>query len=308
MVASRTKARAICNPTSGGGGYDPEEVRRRLDAYDLEWLETGSAEEAESAAREWREGLLVVAGGDGTITRVVNGLGRAGFPEDVTLAFLPTGTGNDLASTLAIPEDPDDAVSTIRKGRVRKLDVIRVRPAGAKDQFLVNAATGGVGALTADTVDDGMKRRWGKLAYLRAALEVARDFEVQAVRLTLDGVEREVRAVNVAVGNGRYAGGGWPAAPRANPEDGLIDLVIIEDVGLPEILALTPAALARSDYLDREGVFFARAKEIRIDTEPSDFEFTVDGEVIGSEPVEFTIVPRTLKVVVGAGYVPEPEV
>lgn len=308
MAETRKKARAICNPASGGGGYDPEEVRRSLRGYDLEWIETGSAEESESAAREWSEGLLIVVGGDGTITQVVNGLGRAGFSEAVTLALLPTGTGNDLASTLAIPEDPGEAVATIQNGQVRDLDVIRVQPEGEEDQFLVNVATGGIGALTTDMVDDDMKRRWGKMAYLRAGLEVARGFEVQEVRLTLDGVEHEVRAINVAVGNGRYAGGGWPAAPRANPEDGLIDLVIIEDVGLPEVLALTPAALARSDYLDKEGVFFARAKEVRVDIEPSDFEFTIDGEVIGSEPVEFTIIPKTLKVVAGAEYVPEPEV
>ncbi len=308
MAAFREKARAICNPASGGGGYDPEEVRQSLSGYDLEWIETGSAGEAESAAREWSEGLLIVVGGDGTITQAVNGLGQAGFSEAVTLALLPTGTGNDLASTLAIPEDPGEAVATIQNGRVRKLDVIRVQPEGEEDQFLVNVATGGVGALTTDMVDDEMKRRWGKMAYLRAGLEVARGFEVQEVRLTLDGVEREVRAINIAVGNGRYAGGGWPAAPRANPEDGLIDLVIIEDVGLQEVLALTPAALAGSDYLDKEGVFFARAKEVRVDIEPSDFEFTIDGEVIGSEPVMFTIMPQALKVVAGAEYVPEPEV
>ena len=308
MAEPSIKARAICNPTSGGGAYDPEEVRRVLDGYDLEWIKTGSAEESESAAREWKEGLLIVVGGDGTITRVVNGLGRSGFSEDVTLALLPTGTGNDLASTLAIPEDPEDAVATIQEGRTRELDVIRVHPEGEEDQYLVNVATGGVGAQTTDTADGPLKRRWGKLAYLRAALETAHDLEVQEVRLEIDGAEREVRAINIAVGNGRYAGGGWPATPRANPEDGLIDLVMIEDVGLPGILALTPAALADSDYLDREGVFFTRAKEIRINTEPADFEFTIDGEAIGSELVTFTIMPRTLKVIVGPNYVAEPEV
>ena len=77
-----------------------------------------------------------------------------------------------------------------------------------------------------------------------------------------------MRAINVAVGNCRYAGGGWLAAPRANPEDGLLDVVIIEKFGLSEVLGLTPTALAQADYLDREGVFFARAKEIRVDTQP----------------------------------------
>ena len=308
MTESRTKARVIYNPASGGEGYNQEEVRRRLDGYELEWIETGSAEEAENAAQEWTEGLLIVAGGDGTITRIVNGLGRAGFPESVTLALLPMGTGNDLASTLAVPEDTDGAIETIQGDLVRELDIIRVHHEGDENRFLINVATGGIGARTTDEADDEMKQRWGKAAYFVSALETARDFDVQEVRLTLDGEERQVRAVNIAVGNGRYAGGGWPAAPRANPEDGLIDLVIIEDVGVSGILTLIPAALSDSDYLDREGVFFVRAKEIRIDTESSDFEFTVDGEVIGEVPVEFTIMPGALKVVVGAEYVPEPEV
>lgn len=308
MAVSRTKARVIYNPASGGEGYDAEEVRRRLDGYELEWIETGSAEEAEEAAREWEEGLLIVAGGDGTITQVVNGLGRAGFPESVTLALLPMGTGNDLAATLAVPEDTDGAVETIQGDLVRDLDIIRVRHEDDENRFLINVATGGIGAQTTDGADDETKRRWGKAAYLVSALETVRDFDVQDVRLTLDGEERRIRAINIAVGNGRYAGGGWPAAPRANPEDGLIDLVIIEDVGRSGILALTPAGLTDSDYLDREGVFFVRAKEIRIDTEPSEFEFTVDGESIGKAPVEFIIMPGALKVVVGAEYVPNPEV
>jgi diacylglycerol kinase (ATP) len=95
-------------------------------------------------------------------------------------------------------------------------------------------------------------------------------------------------------------------APRANPEDGLLDLVIIEDVGAWEVLKLAPTVLADSDYLDIEGVFFARAKEIRVKTTPGGLEFTVDGEVIGDEPAEFSVIPQALQVVVGPGYIPEP--
>ena len=76
----------------------------------------------------------------------------------------------------------------------------------------------------------------------------------------MDGVKRKLRAVNLAIGNCRYAGSGWLAAPRANPEDGLLALVVIEDVGVLEVLKLTPAVLADLDYLDKEGVFFARRR------------------------------------------------
>jgi diacylglycerol kinase (ATP) len=146
----------------------------------------------------------------------------------------------------------------------------------------------------------------GKLTYLRASLEVAREYEAKEITLVPDGVQRKLRVVSLAIGNWRYAGSGWLAAPRANPEDGLLDLVVIEDVGVLEVLKLALAMLVDSAYLDREGIFFARAKEIRVEASPGSLEFTVDGEVIGNEPTVFAAVPQALRVVAGARYVPEP--
>ena len=95
--------------------------------------------------------------------------------------------------------------------------------------------------------------------------------------------------------------------PAANPEDGLLDLVAIEDIGFTEILSLAPARLTQPDYLEKEGVFFARAKEIRIDAEPPGPRFNSDGEVLGYGPAEFSVIPHALKIVVGAGYSAESE-
>jgi diacylglycerol kinase (ATP) len=306
MEDSTVKARVIYNPASSGGGYEPQELHRELEGYDLEWITTQSPGDAREAAREWRDGLLIVVGGDGTISEVVNGLGQAGFPEGVTLAILPAGTGNDLAATLAIPEDPDEARAVLRQNRVRTLDVVRVRSEGSGEQFFINVATGGMGAEVSGAADGEMKKRWGKLTYLRASLEVAQEYEAKEITLTLDGTERKLRAVNLAIGNCRYTGSGWLAAPRANPEDGLLDLVVIEDVGLQEVLKLAPTVLADSDDLDTHGIFFARAKAIRVEASPGSLEFTVDGEVIGDEPAVFAVIPRALKVIVGPGYIPEP--
>jgi diacylglycerol kinase (ATP) len=302
----RPKARVICNPTSGGGAYDPGEIRNELDGMDIEWIQTEGPRDAVEAARDWREGLLIVAGGDGTINDVVNGLGSASFPEGVTLGVLPAGTGNDLAATLEIPRDADLAEDVIRQNRVRTLDVARVRSEGIGERFFINVATGGLGAEISDANEGQFKKRWGKLSYLRASLEVAKDFDVRELTLYLDGEPREVRAVNVVVGNCRYAGGGWLAAPKANPEDGLLDVVIIEKLGLADVLQLAPQSLAKSDYLGKDGVFSARAKEIRVETQPPGLEFTADGEVIGDEPAEFSVIPQALKVIVGPEYVPEP--
>ena len=306
MEGSKIKARAICNPASGGGDYEPDDVRAALEGFEIEWITTEEAGDAREAAREWSGGLLIVIGGDGTINEVINGLGRAGFPDDVTLAVLPTGTGNDLAATLAIPEDPEEAEAVIRQYRVRTLDVARVRSEGVGERFFINVASGGFGAETSLIADEELKSRWGKLSYLRASLEVARNFDIREVKLTIDDEERVVRAVNMAIGNCRYAGGGWLASPKANPEDGFLDVVVIEDVGLKETLALAPTALAKSDYLGKDGVFSTRASKVCVETSPGGLEFTVDGELIGDEPVEFEVIPHALKVIVGPGYVPEP--
>src|SRR5215210_1269802 len=302
----KTRARVICNPLSGGGSYDPDEIREELEGLEVDWVQTEGPEDAIGAAEEWREGLLLVAGGDGTINDVVNGLGRAGFPESVTLGILPAGTGNDLAATLCIPEDPDLAEDVIRQNRERKLDVARVRSEGVGERFFINVATGGLGAEISNANDEDLKERWGKLSYLRASLEVARNFDVRELTLYLDGEEHQVKAVNIAVGNCRYTGGGWPATPKANPEDGLLDVVVIETLGAGELFNLAPTVLAKFDYLDKEGVFFARAKDVVVETQPPGLEFTADGEVIGDEPAEFSVLPRVLKVMVGPEYVPEP--
>jgi diacylglycerol kinase (ATP) len=302
----KSKARVICNPASGGGDYDPDEIRAELEGLEVEWIETDGPDDVIKAAEEWQEGLLIVAGGDGTINDVVNGLGRAGFPEDVTLGILPAGTGNDLAATLCIPEDPDLAEDVMLRNRGRRLDVARVRSEGIGERFFINVATGGLGAEISSVNDEELKKRWGKLSYLRASLEVARNFDVRGLTLYLDGERREVEAVNVAVGNCRYTGGGWPATPKANPEDGLLDVVIIETLGAGELLRLAPAALAEFDYLDKDGIFFARAKDVYVETHPG-LEFTADGEVIGDEPAEFSVIPGALKVLVGPDYVSEPE-
>src|SRR5919199_6256621 len=290
---STARTRVICNPASGGGTWEPALLREELSSFELDWIETEGPEDATEAAKEWHDGLLIVIGGDGTINDVINGLGEAGFPENVTLALLPAGTGNDLAATLAVPEDPDEAEDVIRQNWVRILDVARVRSEGIGERFFVNVATGGIGAEISDANYKELKSRWGKLSYLRASLEVAQNFGVKEVTLHLDGEERRVRAINIALGNCRYAGGGWPAAPKANPADGLLDVVVIEDVGLKEILELAPTELAKSDYLDKEGVFFTRARKVWAETQPG-LEFTVDGEVIGDDPAEFVIIPHVL--------------
>ncbi len=291
-------ARVIWNPASGGGSRDPEEVLAGLGFLDT--VVTEGRGDAREAARAWPEGLLVVAGGDGTVNEAVNGLAEAGFPDGVILALLPSGTGNDLARTLAVPTDPGGALAVLRGGAVRKLDAARLRLRGSGERFFVNAAVGGLGAeVSRGAADRALKGRWGRLAYPRAYLST-QDRIAHRVRVTLDGETRELRAANVVVGNGRYAGGGMPAAPGAHPGDGLLDLVAVEHADPLGLLSAAARSLVRGDG-PSGGVFSARARRILLDADPP-LEFNADGEPAGRGPAEFEAVPGALNVVVGPGY------
>ena len=81
MEGSTLKARAICNPASSGCGYETTELRQEIEGYELEWITTQSPGDARKAAKEWRDGRLIVVGGDVMISEVVNGPGRRDSPQ-----------------------------------------------------------------------------------------------------------------------------------------------------------------------------------------------------------------------------------
>jgi diacylglycerol kinase (ATP) len=245
---------------------------------------------------------LVAAGGDGTVHAVVNALapdfGRC------RLAVLPLGTGNDLCRTLAVPEDALEALEALDAGRERRLDLMRVET-GGRAWYAVNTASGGFSGQLHEALSDGLKATWGPLAYLLGAVSVLPDLTGYRTTLALDGGPAErVEALNIIVANGRYAAGGWRVASRANPEDGLLDVVVVRNGPLLDLTGVG-ARLVAGDYLDSDAVWHARARGVRVASEPGMW-FSIDGELATHEPVAFTAVPAALRVLVGRDYQPDP--
>ena len=102
--------------------------------------------------------------------------------------------------------------------------------------------------------------------------------------------------------NGRYAAHGWNVASHANPEDGLLDVVIVHSGPFFDLTTVAAQLLA-GDYLDSDHVTLRRHRRVRIQSRP-EMWFSIDGEPIGEEPITFTVLPRALRVVVGVGYAP----
>ena len=301
----------LFNGSAGGAADADIDVLRVLPGVDLVVCQDpeGTVEAAADAAHAGAE-RVVAAGGDGTVHLVANGLMRAGTTAETRpiLGVLPLGTGNDLARTLAleIGLPPIAAVDAIRRSEVRTLDLIRVshEDDAAATDYAVNVCAGGFSGAVDEAMTAELKATWGPLAYLVGAVKALPGIERYDTRMAWDGgPEERVAAYNVVVANARTAGGGKPVAPRANPEDGLLDVVVVRAGA--DLVRLAARVMA-GDYLDDDDIVFNRVASLRVRSSPGMW-FNVDGELRTNAPVTFEAVPRALRVSVGPGYRAEPE-
>jgi diacylglycerol kinase (ATP) len=253
------------------------------------------------AAEAARHGFdtVIAAGGDGTITEVVDGLATLDAPP--RLALIPLGTGNDLARTLAIPVDPREAVATLLAERERRIDLVAVSSADGARTHAINVSAGGFSGEVSEAITPESKRLLGPLAYVWSAVKVLGEIEPYRARITWDGgAVEELEALNIVVANCRTIGGGRAVAPLANPEDGLLDVVIVR-FGTTLDLAKVAARIVAGDYLDDELVSFRRAASLSIESEPP-MPWNADGELLTRAAITFKVRPRALPVLVGAEY------
>ena len=299
------KARVILNPNAGSAdGADAlRDALRPFRSVELQVCDE-AGHGCRLAAEAVAEGfdLVIAAGGDGTVNEVVNGLsddfGQAAF------AIIPLGTGNDLARTLGLPLDPADAFEIALHGTRRPLDLIRVEGSD-KTTYAANVCGGGFTGQLDEAMTDEMKQTWGPFAYLVGTAKTLPNLTEYETTIAWDDAPPErVEALNVVVANGRTAAGGRPAAPRANPEDGLLDVVIVKECLATELAGLAALALA-GDYLDSEHILYRRVRRVRIASRPGMW-FNVDGELHTNDPATFEVLPGALRVAVGPDYTPEP--
>jgi YegS/Rv2252/BmrU family lipid kinase len=250
-----------------------------------------------AALIEARDGRrVVVAGGDGSVHLLVATLyGRGELSTDDPVGLLPLGTGNDLARTLGIPLDAEAAAAALLAGRGRPLDLI-VDDAGG---VVVNVVHLGIGAEAAEQAS-ALKDKLGKAAYAVGSAVAGVREQGWTLRVEVDGsvVHDGEPVLMVGVCNGRTIGGGTEIAPDAEPDDGLLDVVVATSTGPLARLGFG-VAMRRGDHVDRDDVQTYRGRRVTISGEP--FPSNADGEL--REPVErgtWTVLPEAWALVVPA--------
>ena len=291
------KTATIVNKRSGSWTQDEAELNRLARQSNSPILAAGPGEPVGDLIRRAVQGgcqRLIVAGGDGSISRVVNAL--APDFDQVELAILPTGTGNDLARSIGVVgESLEVSWQHAVQGTASLIDVIRINT--PTHSYLVNAATGGFGGKVSTDVDTYDKQRWGSIAYWMTAFSELAEMDPLEIRLELDDRTVSLTLYGLAIANGRYVGGGFPVAPMAYLNDGLLDVTTIPVLPPLELLAAgVDFTLGRNQDTSPAKTF--RSSRLRVHAEP-EMPISLDGEPTRTMDARFEVLPRVLPLVCG---------
>jgi diacylglycerol kinase (ATP) len=303
------RALVIVNPRSGGGLSESRWARVRgaltdglgeLDSVFTTAPRHAADLAAEAAAAGRR--LIIALGGDGTIHEVADGLLMAGAGATTEIALIPRGTGGDLRRTLEVPEEIAAAARHIRDAKARPVDAGRVRfrapDGGEAVRHFINVASFGFSSAVARRANRSSKRFGGKIAFMGATLRELMVYDNVDVWLTIDGGARVRRRVRlVAVGNGRFFGGGMKICPEARLDDGALELVTVGDLSVGEVV-VNLGKLFAGTHLELDDVDHARVTRLTAEPAEPDIQIPIelDGETPGHLPATFEILPAALRI------------
>ncbi len=274
---------------SSGLSYDQALTTRPMEATEI----------TERAVRESRP-VVVAVGGDGTLNEVVNGFFHNGAPIPTTtrLAMVPLGTGGDFRRTLKIPLDPKAAVQVLQTGVARRLDAgavsFRTPDGGSGLRHFINIADAGLGGDVVHRVNKGAKRL-GPATFKVASLLSLLAWKNKPMKVVVDGVAHDLKAMQVVIANCQYFGGGMRMAPTASPTDGVFDVILVGDAGKIETIQGL-GTISRGEHLDEHNPKYQLmyGKRISIDCD-QDVRIDLDGEDPGFLPALFEIQPGAIE-------------
>ena len=286
----------IANPRAGhgAGSGNIERLRglireRGLDCTAVPTERPGHATELARKFADSDGSRLGVMGGDGTLSEVVQAL----VGSNVELALLSVGTGNDFARSLGLPmNDLGAALDVAVSGKARAIDVGHER-----DRHFVTVLGVVFPALVAAEANR-MRFPRGPAAFFVAVYKALHRLRAVPLRIELDEGVLERDCVAVMVQNTPYTGGGLHMAPTASVHDGLFDVVVVERIGRLDLMFNFPKVY-RGRHFEHPSFSLHRSRSVTIDSaEPLEKMF--DGDLCGWTPVDASVLPGGLKVVLPA--------
>ncbi|MCE9598051.1 MAG: diacylglycerol kinase family lipid kinase [Spirochaetia bacterium] len=299
----------VLNPASSGGEAGrrwqetEKHVRRVLENVSCEQTAApGDGERLAASAIHAGAKTIVVVGGDGTLSEVVNGLLQFSEGQRPKLAVLNHGTGGDFARTIGTPTDLQLMLEKIKAGREHRIDAGRMtflnhQGIPTKRHF-INIAGCGLAGSVVQSINQNVKR-FGAFSYFSASFTNALTYNNAKVRISLDdGPQTQETITTVAVCNGQFFGGGMQIAPGASITDGLLNVTILGNWNLAQKIRYS-RNLYNGTIEQCGGVRTARVKRIVIEPENlNDVLIDCDGEAPGKIPMAAEILPGAVRLII----------
>jgi YegS/Rv2252/BmrU family lipid kinase len=302
------KVHIIVNPFSARGktGKRWEFIKEIIRNYyhEFKYIFTEKPKQATQIARELlKEGfdLIIGVGGDGTLNEITNGFFQSNtnktINDQAALGIIPSGTGSDFIRFMKIPRDLNKSVELIKNSSIKKIDIGRIHfPRDNQEessQYFINVADFGLGAAVIKNMSAIPSIKRGPFSYYKGLLSTLKNYKSKPVKMVIDDHEEiDGKFLIGAVANGRIFGGGMIIAPEAEPDDGFLDLVLVEDMKKLEIVKNTPL-LYKGTIAKNPKVIIKKIKKIKISS-TEDVQIEYDGELGKILPAEFEIVEKKI--------------
>ena len=251
---------------------------------------------------------IIVAGGDGTLHEVINGLfiQKCVEPSEVTIAVIPVGTGNDWIRMYGLPTRYAAVIRAIKEGYTFLQDVAAVEYEESRyrqTRYMANVAGVGFDAAVikrGQSMDNGKKR--GASFYIRALVNTFFRYKPTGVKIWVDDkLLHNNLLFSLAVGVGKYNGGGIQQLPQSVADDGLLDVTLIKPIHWWHVV-FRLRRFFNGEIYSIGHVQHIQGSKIRIESSPEIY-LEIDGELLGGTPVELRVLHRAVKVIVNKSFI-----
>jgi diacylglycerol kinase (ATP) len=286
----------VANPTAGGGRgrrmIPRAEAALGALGFQQRLVMTDDGAHPLRAAREAAaEGVpaVVALGGDGLVGSCAEGL----VGTETILAVVPAGNGNDFARSIGLhPKRPFLALECLRESRLRAVDAVRVEGLGWERHYV---CVGGAGFDSeVNAYANTLTRLHGATRYVVAVFRTLARFQPAKFTVRVDGEERTLSAMMVAVANAPQYGGGMKVCPQASLDDGLLDVCVVRAMPKRTFVTLFPKVFT-GRHVTLPVVIMLRGQKVEVEA-GRPFDVYGDGERLGPLPATFTAVAGALAV------------
>lgn len=231
---------------------------------------------------------FIGVGGDGTLSEMINGI-EYNDTKKIRVGIIPSGTGNDFVRCFDRPIDLDSILSRIKNEDTISIDIGKVN-----DFYFINVCSFGIDGPIIEDTEKLKKIIHGPLAYFLSTIKSGLFFKANRVFIKVDDQEIDKPLLLIAVGNGKYIGGGMNVCPDASPQDGCFDICMVNSVS-KKVFIKELAKIYKGKLDELNEVNYLRGKEIELYDDKNQYHINADGNLVGKTPVKISMIKSAVE-------------